>query len=1212
MSARTRLPKVLAPLALLALLAAAPARAQDDTALFSTAVPPNVLLFVDNSGSMNEVMWHPSYQRSAPGACPIFGLVAPNAGGPTSGSSTINNMSYTCSQGLCRVQIGSGTSGFTSTGTVTCPSGATRQKGYISRTFCSNTRRMYVDAETACQGNSTWYSEEYLEWYFSDVADPYFLGTETNTSTDITKIDANQNGTHYINNQKFPLYKRSRITAAKEIARDVIYQVNSNCTQGGGFPCPAGGKDVVRFGVGRFDGTTTTPGGFVNSPVNDYTANAVALDNAIGALDAETSTPLAESLFKVYTYFMSRVDTQLPFGKDGVTRFPKYQYNTTDGNATATPPADPLVCPGSGAKCSCQKSFVIMLTDGFPTNDDFALASPRTAGFADFTDRLIGDYNAGDEVEVPGGAAASSLYLDDVAKFMQDNDFRPDIPEKQVIDVYTVGLATEGATNALLEKTAAMGNGQFFTGTQAQDLTDALVSAINSILLKSQAFTAATVPATRTAFGGKFYNSLFVPSQESGYWEGHLQSWEITAAGEIRDASGQCAFDGSPVPCLEGVFDPNAQPYWDAADGVPSPAGRSLFTSVNGVRRDFTDSQLDETHLALTAPEIAFYSYEPPAAPAANVGELADMVVWNVRGCKMGTGVGGVPCEPRTDRVGNPHLLGDIFHSNPVVVPRPQGYLPEPSYQQWASPATNPAVGLRKQVIVAGANDGLFRIVDAGDWDPSPAVGPPRYEDDGGAELAGFMPYTARQRVKYLARDGGTRDWYFTDGSPAVADVWLYDDPQDSDPANKDMDEWHTVAISGMRQGGNQYFALDITNPADSGYPGYLWEFPYEGAPAALTEPMGQTWSEPVITRVKLAVNGNYASPQERWVAVFGGGFDPTGDPNGGTYVATARAGRAIRMVDIRSGELVAEKRFLLPTDPGYSASDPQAQMLYAVASTPGVYDVDFDGYADVVYVGDLGGNVWKWVIRNVGDDVVNGGTGSLGQANWHFEKFFSAPVCGVLEGCVVPHYRSFFFNPSATLRNGVLWLAFGSGERTDLEFPGIANADENNRFYAVKDLDPLAKSLATPPQSLPLGESTLLDITGDSSCADVGSNDGFFFEVADGEKFVTATDIFFYYVFAATFTPEVNTDPCAAAGRATLYAFKVYCGEGLFEDAGGNPITTIDLGDGMPTDPKVSLSGEEGGSRVFINKKDEVLSKDTGFNLDDSTGQAYWRELHN
>jgi type IV pilus assembly protein PilY1 len=317
-------------------------------------------------------------------------------------------------------------------------------------------------------------------------------------------------------------------------------------------------------------------------------------------------------------------------------------------------------------------------------------------------------------------------------------------------------------------------------------------------------------------------------------------------------------------------------------------------------------------------------------------------------------------------------------------------------------------------------------------------------------------------------------------------------------------------------------------------------------------------------------------------------------------------------MVDIRSGELVAEKRFLLPTDPGYSASDPQAQMLYAIPSTPGVYDLDFDGFSDVVYVGDLGGNVWKWVIKATGDDVVNGSTGSLSQANWPFMKFFQAPICTLLSGgCVLPHFRSFFFNPSATLKSGVLWLAFGSGERTDLDYPGIiAPVDENNRFYSVKDLDPLAKNLASPPQALPLGESTLLDITGDASCSDVGSDDGFLLKVADGEKFVTSTDIFFYYVFAATFTPSTSVDPCTTGGDATLYAFKVYCGEGLFEDGSGNPVTTIDLGDGMPTDPKVSLSGEEGGSRVFINKKDEVMSKDTGFNLDDSTGQAYWREL--
>jgi type IV pilus assembly protein PilY1 len=386
------------------------------------------------------------------------------------------------------------------------------------------------------------------------------------------------------------------------------------------------------------------------------------------------------------------------------------------------------------------------------------------------------------------------------------------------------------------------------------------------------------------------------------------------------------------------------------------------------------------------------------------------------------------------------------------------------------------------------------------------------------------------------------------------------------------------MMIAGMRQGGNQYFALDISDPSDTSYPSYFWEFPREGASTAITEVMGQTWSEPVITRIRLAVNGNYGSPQERWVAIFAGGFDPTGDPNSGTYVATAKAGRSIRIVDIRSGELVAEKRFLLPTDPGYSASDPQAEMLYAIPSTPGVYDLDFDGFSDVVYVGDLGGNVWKWVIKATGDDVVNGSTGSLSQANWPFMKFFQAPVCGVLEGCVLPHFRSFFFNPSATLRNGVLWLAFGTGERTDLDYPGLVNADENNRFEAGKDLDPLAKS-SPPSQTLPLGETTLLDITGDASCSDVGADDGFLLKVADGEKFVTATDIFFYYVFAATFTPSTSSDPCTTGGDATLYAFKVYCGEGLFEDGSGNPVTTISLGDGMPTDRRSRCRARRAGA---------------------------------
>jgi type IV pilus assembly protein PilY1 len=468
--------------------------------------------------------------------------------------------------------------------------------------------------------------------------------------------------------------------------------------------------------------------------------------------------------------------------------------------------------------------------------------------------------------------------------------------------------------------------------------------------------------------------------------------------------------------------------------------------------------------------------------------------------------------------------------------------------------------------------------------------------------------------VKQLARDDGSRDFYFTDGSPVVSDAWFYSSPTASLPTDKNLNQWHTVAVAGMRQGGNQYFALDITNPADANYPGYLWEFPAEGAAASITQWMGQTWSEPIITKVRLAVDGDLLNPQERWVVIFAGGYAESGDPNKPLYDLQATAGRSITMLDLKTGQIVAQKKFVDTTAPAetdpttivYDPLNPEASMAFALASTPGVFDVDADGFADLVYVGDLGGNLWKWVITNVGHDPVNSsGLPSTSQPAWHFEKFFAAPV-HTHSGTGQKHYKSFFFNPSATLKSGELWLAFGSGERADLAFAGYpAPEDENNRFYSVKDLDPLASS----PSGVPMGETTLFDITGDASCADVASFDGLFFKAVDGEKFVTASDIFFYYAFVASFTPTTSTDPCESAGNASLYAFKVYCGEGLFDDGSGNPVLNIDLGDGMPTDPKVSLSGDQ--SQVFINKKDEVLAPPVPFKLDEAGGSAVWRERH-
>src|SRR3972149_11269576 len=97
--------------------------------------------------------------------------------------------------------------------------------------------------------------------------------------------------------------------------------------------------------------------------------------------------------------------------------------------------------------------------------------------------------------------------------------------------------------------------------------------------------------------------------------------------------------------------------------------------------------------------------------------------------------------------------MGDIFHSTPVVVGAPALFVPEPSYQQFA---TN--FSTRDRMIYAGTNDGWFHGWLAGVWDA--AATPARYDDGTGEEIFGFMPWWSRTVVRDLPLDTGGRDQY--------------------------------------------------------------------------------------------------------------------------------------------------------------------------------------------------------------------------------------------------------------------------------------------------------------------------------------------------------------------------------------------------------------------------------------------------------------------
>ena len=1165
----------------------------DDAALFSTTVSPNVMIVVDTSGSMANVVWHPAYDPTVPSA--------------TSG---------------CEFWEDDTTyfvwNGYDWDGTAadnTLETGTTAYDG-----TCSNSgREVFEDSEVDAKGLDTRFTGHYLNWYFSDAVEQnYDLdGDGTADGTILSQIKATNNGkvSACLGSGTFDRFRRSRITAAKQILKDVICKVNQS--------------GDVRFGIAQFraawnDGVDfDANGGFVSVPINDYYDSAgdpytynlagvtasheTHIDNALGALSPSSWTPLSETLFQIYTYFMSRDSSHRDFGANGGT-FPEYEYATTHAGAggefssTAAPP--------SPVEEWCQKNFVILLTDGVPAQDNFDTHFSHTnedKGFDAFTG-LIGDYNLpGDEAEEPltfgdCDECEPSLYLDDIAKFMAEQDHQPDeskYPGTQTIDVYTVGFTTGDDANGLLKRAAQAGNGKAFTTNNAEELTDAIIKSVTDIIEKSQSFAAGNIPASRSNDGNNFYISYFTPSR-TPFWEGHLKAYEFNRAGEIRDATGNCALadPNAPASCNQGTLLLNSPAFWDAAEVIPPSdesvtGARELYVSNYNAPPSspaapplFKTSTVDDAALGLLPADFLddLVEFSTAGLSVSGIGdsnELADAVVNWVRGCEFNDPTDG--CKDR----GPLNKLHDIFHSTPIVVGPPNSGNSGEAYREFRNKYST-----RKRVLYAGSNGGFLHGFNVGEWRTTATAqvpNPPGYDRGTGVEEFGFMPYVARQNIAKLPLDN-RRDYYFVDGAPAAADVWM---PPSATAAPGDAtswDEWRTVLIGGMRQGGNSYYALDVTNPdgitSGPGYPLYMWEFPCEASSCDGDRMyMGETWSEPIITKVKATVDcsGPTCANHDRWVAIVGAGYASSGDPNDtANYDATStagtnREGRAILMIDIATGEVLAAKRF------DHSASTAEADMKYAFASTPAVFDLDFDGYADVVYIGDLGGNLWKWVLKGPAEDHIRGSGGDEDQTHWPFLRFFSATPCGGSD-CSPTHYKPIYFPPTGTLYRGRLILGFGTGDRQRLNDVGSVAADRN-RYYVLRDHDVYEKSSSLPagarfdddPASSPADvvNRTSLQISG--GCVPPPNTAiGFYVEGEDGEKFITSSQIFFGLLLTGSYVPNGSGDPCDGVGTAYLYGFDLACGVGGLPDpvdpTTNPPDERIPVGPGLPNPPRVSV----------------------------------------
>jgi len=548
----------------------------------------------------------------------------------------------------------------------------------------------------------------------------------------------------------------------------------------------------------------------------------------------------------------------------------------------------------------------------------------------------------------------------------------------------------------------------------------------------------------------------------------------------------------------------------------------------------------------------------------------------------------GDPPQFRTDGESTPkgyaHKLGDIFHSEPLL-------LDPPRYFQYLSANLNGYQGFsqlhrnRRKVLLVGANDGFLHAFDAGVYD----------RDDGGTFDDAWDLGTGREIFAYApARlmNGGfpallnfpPRPQYFVDGSMGRADVFI--DPAHSGTPTVGDRVWRSVIVGGLRQGGPLYYALDVTQPdkvdsltgvktgpkdnapdcLDGGggsgcaaggvtarnYPEVLWELTDDSIPR-----MGQTWSRPVLGRIQVLDGG---APKDKYVAIFGGGFDPTFQPGDAILTADqavspfkkATRGSAFYIVDIETGRVLYKATSGTDSVAGLTNFAP-------MPAPPSVTDYNDDGYLDLAYIGDVNGRMWR-IDLTPDTSAARGVCSSCDTATQSLSGYAPFLLYDSSTASTQP-IQPIFMDPAIIYFAGglrpTLGIGWGSGDRAELARP---NADVQ-RFYFVLDNG----------QTTTYHEADLRDVTPGGAPGTPGQdNEGFRLDFGSGnEKTLSSVLSTRGFLTLITFTPD-STNPCTTNGNSFRYRFFFLDGSGGYNigsPAGDMTDYRSDMGPGITSE---------------------------------------------
>lgn len=265
---------------------------------------------------------------------------------------------------------------------------------------------------------------------------------------------------------------------------------------------------------------------------------------------------------------------------------------------------------------------------------------------------------------------------------------------------------------------------------------------------------------------------------------------------------------------------------------------------------------------------------------------------------------------------------GDIVNSQVWYVGKPASGYGDASYLEFVRTARKSS---DDAMIYVGGNDGMLHGFSA----------------KNGRERLAYVPKGVLPGLRALTLpDYGHK--FFVDGSPFAGDI-------------KVNSRWRTMLVGTLGAGGRGYFVLDVTDPknftddkANSVVVLDATQVPRDltGQPDAVgvDADIGHIFSAPVphetyTLRASQVVKMNNG----RWAAVLGNGYNSANE-------------KPVLYIQYLDGDKSVHK-----LSPAVIGDDAQANGL----SAPRVVDINGDDTPDVIYAGDLKGNLWKFDVTS-------------------------------------------------------------------------------------------------------------------------------------------------------------------------------------------------------------------------------------------------------